>query len=97
MAIRTYIALAVGAGLLLAASAAIAGDPKTAGDTQAKPQQHSAAPKAGCLTQTGSRLPVNGACMATGHSYSQKDMRQTGATTVAQALPLLDPTITIRH
>jgi hypothetical protein len=51
-----------------------------------------------CLTGTASRIPPNGTnCSATGRSYSGDDLMNTGKTTVAGALPLLDPSITIHH
>jgi hypothetical protein len=49
-----------------------------------------------CLTSTGSRIPVTGTdCSATGRSYSNLDLQRTGATSVAGALPLMDPALTI--
>lgn len=49
-----------------------------------------------CVTSTGSRIPTNlGACSARGRSFSADDIQMTGATTVAQALRLLDPSVTI--
>lgn len=53
-----------------------------------------AATRVGCLP-TGSRIP--GACTGPGHSYSQTDIANTGETTVAGALRLLDPTLTVNH
>jgi hypothetical protein len=51
-----------------------------------------------CLTSTGSRIPVTGTdCTATGRSYSNQDLQRTGATSVAGALPLLDPSLTVVH
>lgn len=53
-----------------------------------------------CLRQAGTRI-VNKdkhACVnAAGRSYSQKDIRRTGATDVGDALGLLDPSIQIQH
>jgi hypothetical protein len=49
-----------------------------------------------CLTSTGSRIPVTGTdCSSTGRSYSNQDLQRTGATSVAGALPLMDPSLTI--
>jgi hypothetical protein len=49
-----------------------------------------------CLTSTGSRIPVTGTdCTATGRSYSNQDLQRTGATSVAGALPLMDPSLTV--
>lgn len=52
-----------------------------------------------CLTSTGSRIPPSPdfKCTAWGRSYSQTDIDQTGKTTVAGALGLLDPSLTITH
>jgi hypothetical protein len=51
-----------------------------------------------CLTSTGSRIPVAGTdCSANGRSYSSQDLQRTGATSVAGALPLLDPSVTVNH
>jgi hypothetical protein len=51
-----------------------------------------------CLTGTASRIPPNGTnCSPTGRSYSGDELMSTGKTTVAGALPLLDPSITIHQ
>jgi len=51
-----------------------------------------------CLTSTGSRIPANlGACSVSGRTFSAKDIQMTGATTVAEALRVLDPSVTIRR
>jgi hypothetical protein len=52
-----------------------------------------------CLTSTGSNIPASPAmpCVATGRSYSQTDIDQTGKSTVAGALRNLDPSLTITH
>jgi hypothetical protein len=58
----------------------------------------SAAANPNCLTSTGSRIPVTGTdCTATGRSYSNQDLQRTGATSVAGALPLMDPSLTVVH
>ena len=64
--------------------------PKTAG---------SPAGPSTCLTSTGSRIPAGSDtnCIASGRSYSQTDLNQTGKTTVAGALGNLDPSLTITH
>ncbi|HWY95147.1 MAG TPA: hypothetical protein VNX69_08155 [Steroidobacteraceae bacterium] len=92
MAIYTRIAAAIAAGLVFAGSAALADDAK------AKPEKPAAvAQSPSCLTQTGSRISAKGKCRATGRSYTSDDIRRTGATTVGEALPLLDPSITVHH
>jgi hypothetical protein len=52
-----------------------------------------------CLTSTGSNIPPapGSNCVATGRSYSQTDIDQTGKSTVAGALRNLDPSLTITH
>lgn len=57
-----------------------------------------AATRAGCADQTGTRIPdADSGCIAPGHSYSQTDIANTGQTTAAGALGLLDPTLTVHH
>jgi hypothetical protein len=52
----------------------------------------------GCLTQTGSRIAGNpGDCSAFGRSYSHDDINNTGSTSAADALRLLDPSITVHR
>jgi hypothetical protein len=48
-----------------------------------------------CLRETGSRIPPKpGHCLpVNGRSYSQEDLRRTGATRTADALRMLDPAI----
>jgi hypothetical protein len=70
--------------------------------TQPRPdaQTASAALTTPCVPiQTASRIPAKpGACTATpGRSYSQTDIERTGKVNVGDALPLLDPSITIHH
>jgi putative hemolysin len=51
-----------------------------------------------CVSQTGSRIPVERAdCTAFGRSYSGDDLDRTGRTTVGDALAVLDPSITVHH
>lgn len=51
-----------------------------------------------CLRDTGSHIPPpKGQCLpVAGNSYSQQDIQRTGATTVGQALQMLDPSVTVR-
>jgi hypothetical protein len=67
--------------------------------TSSPPPPTAGGPSSTCLTSTGSRIPPGpGAnCTAWGRAYSQTDLDRTGKTTVAGALPLLDPSITINH
>ncbi|HEX3395854.1 MAG TPA: hypothetical protein VHS76_04070 [Steroidobacteraceae bacterium] len=49
-----------------------------------------------CLTQTGSRISSQ-KCLGYGRSYSDQDIQRTGQTDAADALGLLDPSITVHH
>jgi len=93
MGMTGRIAAVMIGGLLLSQTAALADEAKSQADKSA------AVPKPStCLTGTGSRIPVKGdRCSEIGHSYTSDDMNRTGATTVAGALRLLDPAITIHR
>jgi hypothetical protein len=70
--------------------------------TGGAPARNDAAPlaatPAGCVSQTGSRIAQAAtACTGPGRSYSQADIANTGQSTAAEALRLLDPTITVHH
>ncbi len=92
MAIYTRIAAAIAAGMIFAGCTTIADDAK------AKPDRHAAAAEnPSCLAETGSRISVKGKCRGTGRSYTDDDIRGTGATTADEALRLLDPSITVHH
>jgi hypothetical protein len=51
-----------------------------------------------CIRDTGSHIPPpKGQCLpVAGTSYSQQDLRRTGAPTVGQALQMLDPSVQVR-
>jgi len=49
----------------------------------------------GCVT--GTRIPSSEPCASFGRVYSDKDIQTTGATDAAEALRLLDPSITVRR
>jgi hypothetical protein len=63
------------------------------------PPPTAAARPSTCLSSTGSRIPAGPGtpCTGFGRTYSQTDIDQTGKTTVAGALGLLDPSLTITH
>jgi hypothetical protein len=63
------------------------------------PPPTAAARPSTCLTSTGSRIPADRStpCTAYGQTYSRTAIDQTGKTTVAGALGLLDPSLTITH
>jgi hypothetical protein len=77
---------AITAGLLLAGCTA----------ANVKPQPPAASAERSdrtCLTATGSR--ISAPCSAIGRAYSGEDIQRTGATSAAEALRLLDPSITV--
>jgi hypothetical protein len=51
-----------------------------------------------CLRSTGSLIPPKpGQCLpVAGRSYGPEDIRRTGARTTAEALQMLDPSVTVR-
>jgi hypothetical protein len=54
------------------------------------------APTPGCVPDTATRIPVKeGDCAGFGRTYTQQDIQRTGATDAAQALRLLDPSLTV--
>ena len=49
-----------------------------------------------CGLQSASRLPANGSnCQFAGRSYSGEDVDRTGKTSAAEALAILDPSISV--
>ena len=79
----------------IAAAAALAACASTSGTVPAKPLA-ARAPPAGCVQDTGSRIPAqSGACSGFGHTFTHDDIDRTGETTPGDALRLLDPTITV--
>ncbi|MDP9091062.1 MAG: hypothetical protein M3O26_20295 [Pseudomonadota bacterium] len=51
-----------------------------------------------CLTETGSRISAGKSnCRGFGRSYSNDDISRTGQTSAADALGLLDPSITVHR
>ena len=77
---------AIAAGLLLVGCTTAA----------VKPQPAAAArDDRGCVT--GTRISSTEPCASPGRVYSDKDIQTTGATTAADALRLLDPSITVRR
>ena len=64
-----------------------------------KPPASAAALKdSSCLTDTGSRVSVGpGQCRGFGRSYSTQDIQRTGQTSAADALSLLDSSVTVHR
>jgi len=51
---------------------------------------------AGCVADTATRIPVKeGDCAGFGRTYTQQDIQRTGQADTAQALRLLDPSLTV--
>jgi hypothetical protein len=71
------------------------------GTPQPRPDTQAAATARPCSQYQGtaSRLPAKpDECSATpGRAYSQTEVQQTGQTNVADALRMLDPSITVHH
>jgi len=69
-----------------------------ADDAKTKPRAPTPSVSQACVTPTGSRIPVKRKeCAQPGRSYGRDDISITGATTAAEALRLLDPSITIHR
>lgn len=50
----------------------------------------------GCVPETATRIPVSpSGCAGFGRTYTQEDIQRTGAGDTAQALRLLDPSLTV--
>jgi hypothetical protein len=62
-----------------------------------KPPASAAIKDPNCLTETGSHVESKSSCRGYGRSYSGDDIDRTGKTTAADALGLLDPSITVHH
>lgn len=79
---------------VVAAGCAATSQTHLAADTQ---QLTSRAPDRTCLKSTGTRIQLNEdqCAFVTGRSYSNEDIDSTGAFTTAEALRMLDPSISI--
>ena len=89
--------LLIGAGLALCV-AACASKPSAPGAATSRLAPQSNVLPAGCVADTGTRIPVGPReCAGFGHTWGQQDMRSTGAVDAGQALRLLDPTVTVHQ
>lgn len=90
----TYLRIA---GLICVA--ALCGCASTGGNGAAKPATATAMSKdPTCLTDTGSRIdPGPSMCRGVGRSYTSQDIDKTGSTSAADALRLLDSSVTVHH
>lgn len=81
-------------GLAAAAVLTLAGCASTSGTT---PSAAVADQNFDCRPSTATRMPVSPNCAAVVRSYSSEEISRTGAPSPQQALPLLDPSVTIHH
>jgi hypothetical protein len=89
-----YMRIAV----LIIAGASLFGCATTADNAKSKPAVSAAAQDPNCLTDTGSRIAAGTSkCRGFGRSYSGTDIDRTGQTNAADALGLLDPSITVHR
>jgi len=88
---KTWVA--IGTTSMLLAACATTPHANTAATAQSQ-----AAQDPSCLHDTGSRIanPTE-RCRGYGRSYTDKQIDETGATTVGDALRLLDPSIQVGH
>jgi hypothetical protein len=66
---------------------------------QARPDAPAAAMTRPCALGSASRIPArpDQCSPSPGRTYSQEDVQRTGQTNVADALQMLDPSITVHH
>jgi hypothetical protein len=83
--------------LVIVVATALFGCASTAENAKPKPAVSAAVNDPNCLTDTGSRLAGPGKCRGIGRSYSSEDIDRTGQTSTADALALLDPSITVHR
>jgi hypothetical protein len=82
---------------LIVAGAALYGCATTAENGKSKPATVLAKDPS-CLTETGSRISAGPTkCRGTGRAYSSDDIQRTGSTSAADALGLLDPSVTVHR
>ncbi|HUE47794.1 MAG TPA: hypothetical protein VMO54_01190 [Steroidobacteraceae bacterium] len=64
--------------------------------TREPPKSAALAPTPGCVADTATRIAVKEAdCAGFGRTYTQQDIQRTGQSDTAQALRLLDPSLTV--
>jgi hypothetical protein len=85
----------MGAGLSLCV-AACASTPSSPGAATSTAAAAPNLPPAGCVSGTATRIPMSPAeCAAFGRAWTAQDIKTTGATDSAQALRLLDPSVSV--
>ncbi|HET7562798.1 MAG TPA: hypothetical protein VFJ87_10525 [Rhodanobacteraceae bacterium] len=105
---RLFMALAATGFAAAVSASAFAGQASPSQDAAASQTNTATAPakakravpapgSRNCIQSTGSHIPPpKGQCLpVAGNSYSQQDIRRTGATDVGRALQMLDPSVTV--
>jgi hypothetical protein len=90
---RAYMRIAV----IMVAGATLFGCATTADNAKPKPAVAAASKDPSCLTDTGSRISGASKCRGYGRAYSSTDIDRTGQTSAADALALLDPSVTVHR
>jgi hypothetical protein len=89
-----YMRIAV----VIVAGVSMLGCATTTENAKSKPAVSAASAKdPTCLTDTGSRIAGNSKCRGFGRAYSSTDIDRTGQTSAADALALLDPSVTVHR
>ena len=84
--------------IVIVAGVSLFGCATTAENAKPKPAVSAATAKdPTCLTETGSRIAGTSKCRGFGRAYSNEDIERTGQTSAADALALLDPSITVHR
>jgi hypothetical protein len=84
----------LGASLILLA--ACASNPPTAPRNATARAENRAGSAGACVNKSDTRLPsATDLCAGAGHSFSSDALKSTGGATTADALRLLDPTVTV--
>jgi hypothetical protein len=84
--------------VVFVAGATLFGCATTADNAKSKPPATAATAKdPTCLTETGSRISGTSKCRGYGRAYSNADIERTGQTSAADALALLDPSVTVHR
>jgi hypothetical protein len=83
--------------VVIVAGLSLFGCATTADNAKAKPAVSAAAKDPTCLTETGSRIAGTSKCRGYGRAYSSEDIDRTGKNSAADALALLDPSVTVHR
>ena len=88
--------IGIGASVAIAlvsgcATTGVSSKPSEARSAASSSDQH-------CVSETASRIPSNGStCRDAGRSYSSEEIDRTGKTSAADALAVLDPSVSVRR